>query len=164
MLNRLLTTSFVFAAVGLASGLFFRAWSKAFHFDGQTQLALAHTHFLALGFIVTFLAFLAEKAFRFSAAAPRVSSWFVWTWVLGVAVTGGMMVLKGALEVTGADVSSPGFAGIAGLGHVLLTAAFVLFFLALRRSMVASGVSTHDAGGSPSASLPGGGAPSRSAS
>lgn len=145
MLSRLLTSSFVFAAVGLASGLFFREWTKAFHFDGPTQLGLAHTHFLVLGFMVLFLAFLAEKSFRFAAAAPRVSAWFFWTWIAGVTVTGGMMVVKGSLEVAGADVSSAALSGIAGLGHILLTAGFVLFFLALRTA-VAGSRRAHDAG------------------
>lgn len=155
MLSRLLTTSFAFAAIGLASGLFFREWTKALDFTGPTQLGLAHTHFLVLGFMVLFLAFLAEKAFRFAAAAPRIAAWFYWTWVVGVGLTGGMMVLKGALAASGADVSSAAFSGIAGLGHVLLTAGFVLFFLALRRAVLTSAAVTsggaHDAVNAPAA-------------
>lgn len=151
MVSRLLNTSFLFAALGLASGLFYREWTKAFDFTGNSQLGLAHTHFLALGFIVTFLAFLAEKALGFSAAAPRLSRWFFATWVAGVALTGGMMILKGALEVAGADVSSAAYSGIAGLGHVLLTVGFVLLFLALRRAVAAPAASQGDAGRSPSA-------------
>ncbi|HEY4576385.1 MAG TPA: DUF2871 family protein, partial [Yaniella sp.] len=53
-MHRLLYTSFVFALIGVFSGVYYREFTKAFEmFDrSATQLPLVHTHFLVLGFIV----------------------------------------------------------------------------------------------------------------
>jgi len=136
---RLLYTSFAFAVVGVLSGLFYRELTKAHDFTDRSgsQLPLVHTHFLVLGFLVLLLVLVLERVLRVGEAAPRLSGWFYWTWTAGVTLTGGMMLVKGSLTVLGADASSPALAGIAGLGHMLLTAGVVLLFLALRRAVVA---------------------------
>lgn len=135
---RLLYTSFTFAIVGVFSGLFYRELTKAHDFTDRsaTQLPLVHTHFLVLGFMVLLIVMVLERVFHLSEAAPKLNTWFYWTWTIGVLVTGGMMLVKGTLTVLGADASSPALSGIAGLGHILLTAGIVLLFLALRQAVV----------------------------
>ncbi|MEE1622109.1 DUF2871 domain-containing protein [Zafaria sp. J156] len=137
---RLLKTSFAFAFAGVASGLYYRELTKLNDFTDRagSQLGLVHTHFLVLGFLVLLIVLALEKVFALSAAAPRLGAWFYWTWTTGTALTGGMMLLKGSLVVLGADASSKAFAGIAGLGHMLLTAGLVLLFLQLRRALAAT--------------------------
>jgi hypothetical protein len=51
-LHHLLVSAFVYAGLGVASGLFYREFTKLNGFpEGEfTQLGLAHTHLLALGF------------------------------------------------------------------------------------------------------------------
>lgn len=136
---RLLYTSFTFAIVGVFSGLFYRELTKAHDVTDRsaTQLPLVHTHFLVLGFMVLLIVIVLERAFRLSEAAPKLNTWFYWVWTIGVLVTGGMMLVKGTMTVLGADASSPALAGVAGLGHLLLTAGIVLLFLALRKGVVA---------------------------
>ena len=131
---RLFYTSFTFAFLGAASGLYYRELTKAYDlFDrSATQLPLVHTHFLVLGFIALLSVLALEKLFRLSEIAPRLSGWFYWIWTSGVALTGGMMLVKGTIAVRGADASSPALAGVAGLGHMLLTAGLVLLFFLLR--------------------------------
>lgn len=143
---RLLYTSFTFAIVGVLSGLFYRELTKAHDFTDRsaTQLPLVHTHFLVLGFLVLLIVMVLEKVFNVSTAAPRLATWFYWIWTVGVLVTGGMMLVKGTMTVLGADASSPALAGIAGMGHMLLTAGIVLLFLALRKA-VASGATVQRA-------------------
>ena len=53
-MKRLLNAAFIYMLVGVASGLFYREFTKMNDFaEGQfTQLGLAHTHLLTLGFIV----------------------------------------------------------------------------------------------------------------
>lgn len=136
---RLLYTSFTFAIVGVLSGLFYRELTKANDFTDRsaTQLPLVHTHFLVLGFIVLLIVMVLERVLHLSAAAPKLSNWFFWIWTVGVAITGGMMLVKGTLAVKSSDVSSPALSGIAGLGHILLTIGVVLLFLALRKAVLA---------------------------
>ena len=137
---RLLYTSFTFAIVGVFSGLFYRELTKANDFTDRsaTQLPLVHTHFLVLGFIVLLIVMVLERVLHVSAAAPKLFTWFFWIWTVGVAITGGMMLVKGTLAVKGSDVSSPALSGIAGLGHMLLTAGVVLLFLALRKAVLSA--------------------------
>lgn len=136
---RLLYTSFTFAIVGVFSGLFYRELTKANDFTDRsaTQLPLVHTHFLVLGFMVLLIVMILERVLHLSAAAPKLSTWFYWIWTVGVLVTGGMMLVKGSMTVLGADASSPALAGIAGMGHMLLTAGIILLFLAIRKAVVA---------------------------
>lgn len=137
---RLLYTSFTFAIVGVFSGLFYRELTKAHDITDRsaTQLPLVHTHFLVLGFMVLLIVMVLERVFHLSGSAPKLSAWFYWIWTIGVTVTGGMMLVKGSMAVLGADASSPAVAGIAGLGHMLLTAGIVLLFLAIRKAVLAS--------------------------
>jgi len=131
---RLFYTSFVFAFLGVASGLYYRELTKAYDlFDrSATQLPLVHTHFLVLGFIALLIVLALERLLHLTSAAPRLAGWFYWIWTSGVALTGGMMLVKGTIAVGGADASSPALAGLAGLGHMLLTAGLVLLFFLLR--------------------------------
>ena len=45
------------------------------------------------------------------------------------------MLVKGTLVVLGADASSAALAGVAGLGHMSLTAAVIALFVALRAAL-----------------------------
>lgn len=134
---RLLYTSFTFAVLGVLSGLYYRELSKAHDmFDrAATQLPLVHTHFLVLGFIVLLLVLALERLFHLSDTAPRLNTWFYWLWIVGVAITGGMMLVKGTMAMRGLDVSSPAISGIAGLGHMLLTAGVIVLFFLIRKGV-----------------------------
>ncbi|WP_426997873.1 DUF2871 domain-containing protein [Pseudarthrobacter sp. N5] len=135
-MKKLFYASFTYAIVGVFSGFYYREFTKANNFTGESQLGLVHTHWLVLGFIVLLVMLGLEKVFALSAAAPRLSAWFFWIWNAGVVITGGMMLVKGSMVVAGVDASSKALAGIAGMGHVLLTAGLVLLFLALRKAVV----------------------------
>ena len=137
-MKKLFHASFAYAIAGVLSGLYYREFTKVNNFTGESQLGLVHTHWLVLGFIVLLVVLMLEKVFAISAAAPRLSAWFFWIWNAGVAVTGGMMLVKGTLVVSGADAGSKALAGIAGTGHMLLTAGLVLHFLALRKALAAA--------------------------
>ena len=137
---RLMYTAFVFGITGVLSGLYYRELTKASDVADRSasQLPLVHTHLLVLGFVFLLIVLALERLFAISAAAPRAFTWFYWMWTTGVAVTGGMMLVKGTLVVLGKDASSAAFAGIAGLGHISLTAAVIVLFVALRAALKAA--------------------------
>lgn len=139
-MHRLLSTSFVFAFIGVFSGLYYREFTKAFEmFDrSATQLPLVHTHFLVLGFIVLLIVSAFEQLFDLRHHAPKLFGWFYWLWTIGVVITGGMMLVKGTIAIQGLDDSSPALAGIAGLGHMTLTAGLIVLFLLLRKGLTAN--------------------------
>lgn len=129
--------------LGLASGLFYREFTKRNGFTGDTQLAVAHTHLLVLGTMVFLILLPLVRVFELD--ADRRFRWFVRVWNVGLALTGIGLVGKGVLQVLGHPLAtSPAIAGGSGLGHMLLTVAFVFLFLVLRRRVWAATAERQD--------------------
>lgn len=135
-MKRLFYASFAYMVAGVLSGLFYREFTKEFGFpEGEfTQLAVAHTHLLTLGFIVLLIVLALEKTFAIS-HQRMLFNLFFWLYNAGVIVTVGMLIWHGSLTVMGEESTSM-ISGIAGLGHILLAAGMVMLFLALRPAVV----------------------------
>lgn len=137
-MRKLFIASSIYLALGLSSGLFYREFTKAQDFtsaDGVTQLSVAHTHLLTLGVIVLLIVMVLEKVFELSQS--RAFTWFFWIYNLGLAVTAGSLLINGSFTVLGvAPIKA--LEGISGSGHILLTAGFVLLFVALGTRVNAS--------------------------
>jgi hypothetical protein len=125
----------VYTLLGLGAGLFYREYTKAHDFTGESQLSVLHTHLLALGTLFFLIVLAVDKAFAIS--GTKMFTWFFWVYNGGLVLTVAMMVAHGVRTVGGGG-ESPALDGISGLGHIVLTVAFVLFFLALRRPVVAA--------------------------
>ncbi|HAY42784.1 MAG TPA: hypothetical protein DCY59_04195, partial [Micrococcaceae bacterium] len=97
-MRKLINIAFAYMLVGVASGLFFREFTKMNDFPegGWTQLSVVHTHLLVLGFIVTLLVLLLEKAFNIS-SHRKLYAWFMGTYHAGVIITAGMQLAHGML-------------------------------------------------------------------
>ncbi|MCL2533794.1 MAG: DUF2871 domain-containing protein [Nocardiaceae bacterium] len=128
----LVNAAFGYVILGLLSGFYYRELTKAHDFDGRTQLATVHTHLLVLGVVFLLVVLALEKMFTLS--TNPMYRWFTITFHAGVIVTVAMMTVHGTMQVLDKEVS-PAISGIAGLGHILLTVAFVLFFLTLRSAV-----------------------------
>lgn len=135
MLTKLYWSATTWMALGLISGLYYRELTRSHDFEGRTQLAVVHTHALALGVLVFLIVLALERLFALS--EHRFARHFFWVWNTGLALTVGMLTVKGSLQVLGSDLVAEGsgsaamIAGISGLGHIALTAGFVLLFVAL---------------------------------
>lgn len=124
----------VYTVMGLAAGLFYREFTKGNGYpEGlMGQLGLAHTHILTLGMIVLLIVLALEKSFALSSST--LFRWFFWIYNVGVVLTGAMLIWHGMLQVQGLE-SSKMIAGIAGLGHMLVGAGFVLLLLSVRSAI-----------------------------
>ncbi len=129
-MKKLFYAAFAYMVLGVSAGLFYREFTKSNDFpkDDFTQLSVVHTHLLVLGFIVLLIVLILEKLFQLSAS--RLFPWFFWIYNVGLLMTASMLTIHGVMQVTGAE-SSAMISGIAGLGHILLTVAMILLFLAL---------------------------------
>jgi len=125
-----------YLGLGLAAGLYYRTLTHAQGFEGQTVLSLAHTHLLALGFLLS-LALLALAATT-GLHRQRFFRPALLTYHAGMAITTGFMIVKGTFEVLGSWTDRPMFNGISGTGHILLTVALTLVMLALRAAVRAT--------------------------
>jgi len=120
----------IWTVLGLISGLFYRELTKSHDFTGSTQLAVAHTHALALGTLMMLVLLALVAAFEVRDAR---FGWGVIMWQIGLAVTFGAQVVKGSLQVLESGAAdAAALAGIAGLGHIVLSLAFLLLFVGLR--------------------------------
>ncbi len=133
-MRRLFYASFVYLLAGVLSGLFYREFTKLNDFpEGTfTQLGLAHTHLLTLGFIVLLIVLALDKLFGLSGG--RLFGWFFWLYNAGVVLTSAMLIWHGSLTVLGQDAGKA-VAGIAGTGHILLTAGMILLLVTLGRAI-----------------------------
>jgi len=132
-MKRLYYASLTYMIVGIASGLFYRELTKFNEFEGDTQLAVAHTHLLVLGMFFFLIMIALEKLFTLSDA--RTFRWFFWTYNAGVIVTVSMQIVHGSMTVLGHE-SGPAIAGIAGMGHIFITIGLVLMFIALKGKLL----------------------------
>lgn len=134
-MRKLVNFSFIYMILGVASGLFYREFTKINDFpEGQsTQLSVVHTHLLILGFMMLLLVLLLEKAFTLS-KHRKMFAWFMGTYNVGVVLTAGMQLAHGVMTVLGIE-SSAMISGIAGLGHMSITAGMILLFVMLRRNV-----------------------------
>lgn len=128
----LVNIAFGYAVAGLASGLYYRELTKAHDFDGPTQLSIVHTHFLVLGVLFLLIVAIFERLLVLSASP--LYRWFTATFHTGLILTVAMQLVHGTMQVVDKDASAA-ISGIAGIGHVLLTVAFVIFFLTLRTAV-----------------------------
>lgn len=121
-----------YAVLGLTAGLYFRAFTASRDFTGDTELAVMHTHLLALGMLVMLIVLALEKLFTLS--ATKWFNLFFWHYNAGLILTVAMMFVIGTRQVT-AEASTPMLNGIAGLGHIILTVAIAFLFLALGKRL-----------------------------
>jgi len=129
--QKLYVAAIAYAVLGLAAGLFYREYTVAQDFTGSTQLAVAHTHLLALGFMVMLIVLALDAVLKVS--GTRSFSWFFATYNAGLLLTVGVMVWHGMLQVQGRIDVSAAIPGIAGVGHILLTVGLVSLLVSLRR-------------------------------
>ena len=127
---QLLIAVTVYTVLGLAAGLFYREFTKLNGYEEgmMGQLGLAHTHILTLGMIVLLLVLALEKSFALSSS--KLFRWFFWVYNVGVVLTSSMLVWHGMLQAQGLE-SSKMISGIAGMGHMLVGAGFVLLLISL---------------------------------
>ncbi len=128
-MKRLYYAALTYMISGIAFGLFYRELTKFNEFDGDTQLAAAHTHLLALGMLFFLIMIGLEKLFSLSEA--KTFGWFFWTYNAGVVLTVSMLIVHGSMTVLGYE-TGPAIAGIAGMGHILITVGLVLLFVGLK--------------------------------
>lgn len=131
-MKKLYYAAVAYAVLGLSAGLFYREYTKAHDFHGTTQLAVMHTHLLALGMLVMLIALTLEKLFVLS--ETKWFNLFFWHYNGGLLLTTAMMLVIGMRDVAG-QASTPMLDGIAGLGHIIITIAIAFFFVALGKQL-----------------------------
>lgn len=133
-MKKIVNTSFFYGILGLLSGAFYREFTKFLKFTGETRLSLTHGHVLGLGMLFFLIIAGLEKSFSLS-EDPKFKRFFnLYNISLSVVVV--VFYIKGIADVLGVDFSKAVLAsidGIAGLSHIVLTYAIIVFLNILRR-------------------------------
>ena len=138
-MRKFVKLSFIYLCIGLALGVCYREFSKAFGVvNTYTPLGLAHPHMLVLGCLVILIIGLVatklnkeeDKLFKISLIGYQV----------GVCFTSLMLVVRGIFDVlnkgNGYVISSGlngALSGISGIAHITLGVFIVLLFVSLLR-------------------------------
>lgn len=128
-MKKLMYSSALYTLLGLLSGLFYREMTKSESFSGFSQLNVTHTHLLVLGTIMFLVFMIIEMQLKLTKNKKLFNSFF-YIYHLGLLVTVAMQYINGIATIKQLSVS-PAIAGIAGLGHIFLSIAFILFFVLL---------------------------------
>jgi len=131
-MKRIVKLSFFYSIFGLLLGAFYREFTKMNGFTGKTVLSDLHPHVLVLGAIFFLVVLLLEKSFELT-KHKNFNKFFI-TYNIGLLLTVVMMAVRGCIEVLNLEISrmiDSSISGIAGLGHIIITIAFILFFLVL---------------------------------
>lgn len=136
MLTWIYRSAAAWTAIGLAAGLYYREFSKQYGMPKGTQLSVVHTHALALGTLGLLIVLGLTAVFALRGPALK---WGVILWNVGLLITTGSMLFKGSLQTMGRTWvnDAPALAGIAGLGHMTITAALVCVLVALGKGVKA---------------------------
>ncbi|MEU7139458.1 DUF2871 domain-containing protein [Nocardia sp. NPDC046473] len=133
-MKQLYWAAVAYTALGLPSGLFYRELTKAHQFTGKTELAVVHTHLLALGTLFFLIVLVLEHQLALS--NTRSYRWFFVVYNTGVCWVVSCMTVIGARTVLGYGEYKP-LSHLAGGGHILLTIGFVLFFVTVHQAITA---------------------------
>lgn len=137
-MRKIYAAAAVYLGLGLLAGVFYREFTRAVDALGsQTQLNTLHTHLLVLGTFFFLIALILERLFGLM-EHKLFNLWFI---LHNVALvwTIGFMAANGVVDATGnADAWGAMWSGMAGIGHILLTVSFVIFFVILRRRIAAT--------------------------
>lgn len=121
--------SVFYTFAGLAAGLFYRTLTHDRTSWSFSQLNVSHTHLIALGTTMMLIFLVLERVFALSKG--KFFKAFFWTYNAGLLLTTAMMLVNGILALNGGEPTPPMRAGISGLGHIIITVAFVFFFINL---------------------------------
>ncbi|MFX3617170.1 MAG: DUF2871 domain-containing protein [Sporolactobacillus sp.] len=133
-MKKIYRASLIYMIVGLLSGIYERELTKAMHFNGNSMLGILHTHLLMLGMFFFLLLIVMEKSLQLT--GNKLFSTFFWIYNVGVIWTVLFMAIHGTMTVIGASVG-PAISGLAGMGHIILTAGLILFFIILKERLEA---------------------------
>lgn len=134
-MKRYMTTSFIYALIAMAGGVFFREFTKFNGFTSKTSLGVLHTHYFLLGMLFFLILLILEKLFKFS--KPKTEKVLI-VYQVGLNIFGVMLLVRGILQVLGTKLEN-GFdfaiSGIAGIGHILLGVSLVLLLIEIRKAV-----------------------------
>lgn len=127
-MKKIAYSSMGYMIFGLLAGLFYREFPRLVDLAGdisESQLSVVHTHSFALGMFVFLFVLIFAKLFQIH--THKRFKLFFSSYHIGLGLTVLTMLAHGIYVSLGNEPHAA-FSGIAGIGHIVLTIAFGLFF------------------------------------
>ena len=137
-MKRYMNTALLYTVLAMVGGVFYREFTKLNGFTAKTTLAVVHTHYFLMGMVFFLILLMLEKNFSFT--GPKTGR-ILAVYHVGLNLTAVMLVVRGAVQVSGTVLSagmSAAISGVAGIGHILLGVSLVLLLLQVKRSVPAA--------------------------
>ncbi len=131
-MKKIAKLSFFYSMLGMLLGVFYREFTKINGFTEETVLSGLHTHVLVSGVFFLLIVLLLEKSFELT-KNKKFNKFFI-TYNIGLVFSVIMMSIRGCVEVLNLEISTmidSSISGMAGLSHIIMTIAYILFFLIL---------------------------------
>ena len=128
-MKRFAKLSFFYGMLGLILGVCYREFTKINGYTKETVLSGLHTHVLVLGLFFFLIVLLLEKSFELT-KNKNFNKFFI-TYNIGLLLTVIMMGIRGCVEVLNFETTKmidSSISGMAGLGHITITIAYIFFF------------------------------------
>lgn len=135
-MKKYLNATTFYTLIALIMGVFYREFTKFNHFEMHTSLAVVHSHYLILGTFFFLILVILEKQFNLS---QYVSDRLVKLYHVGLNLTCLMMVVRGVVQVLNLELSrafDASLAGVAGIGHIVLSLALILLLVRIRKAII----------------------------
>lgn len=135
MWKKLINISFVYLIAALASGVFYREFTKYMQFTGRTALAFTHLHLFALGALLFLI--LAGLSVVSDMGEQKNFRHFLKLYNFALPSMVMMLYVRGIPQALGMELSrgvSKAISGVAGISHIFLTVALVYLYSALKKS------------------------------
>lgn len=130
-MKKYITLSIFYAVLAMAAGIFYREFTKFFHFTQCTTLSTVHVHLFALGMIFVLLIGLYRDKLDSKQNKLYTTSFLVYNvFLLFMAL---MLLIKGILQVNGSSIPMLLTIG-SGISHTGLGISMILVLLSLLKS------------------------------
>jgi len=126
----------VYALIGMASGVFYREFTKFSAFAGTTRLSLMHGHYLSLGLFFFLFLLILEKQFSWS-SWPKAKA-FVLVYHVGLNMSALGLFARGLSQVLGLELGKAldaSISGLSGIGHLLLGVSLIAILLRVGKAI-----------------------------
>ena len=134
-MKKIYNTSMIYLIFALIGGVFFREFTKLNNFFGKTTLGVVHTHLFVLGmffFLMVALFCVQNRSLLQNKTFQR----FYILYNISLPLMVIMMLIRGITQVLKLSLSngiSAMIAGFAGITHILITIALIMFFVSLKQ-------------------------------
>lgn len=134
-MKKYIKIAFVYAVLAMASGVFYREFTKFNEFTAKTALSVTHLHFFVLGTVVFLLiGLLADRSNLETVKTFRPA---IIVYNVGLPFMVVMFYVRGILQVIGTDLGSGAdlaVSGVAGIGHIIMATGIVMLFVSLLKA------------------------------